>query len=82
MCYFRQYAHIAPTCYKHVGEDPPECVSCNEPFTVKHFMTECSDLRPTRDKYYNVHDMKELFDTTHITSILDFLKEVNLYFKL
>ena len=64
------------------GEDPPECVSCNEPFTVEHFMTECSDLQPTRVKYYNVHDMKELFDTIKITSILDFLKEVNLYFKL
>ena len=64
------------------GEDPPECVSCNVPFTVKHFMTTCTDLQPTRDKYYNVHDMQELFDTIQITSILDFLKEVNLYFKL
>ena len=45
------------------GEDPPECVSCNELFTVKHFMTTCSDRCMTRDKYYNVHDMKDFFDT-------------------
>ena len=64
------------------GDDPPECISCNEPFTVKHFMTTCSDLQPMRDKYYTVHDMKELFDTIQITSILYFQKEVNLYFKL
>ena len=64
------------------GEDPPECVSCNEPFTVKHCLSTCSDLQPTRDKYYNAHYMKERFDTIQITSILDFLKEVNLYFKL
>ncbi|KAL3852797.1 hypothetical protein ACJMK2_016413 [Sinanodonta woodiana] len=34
-------------------------------------MTRCSDLQPTRDKYYNVHDMKELVDTIHITNRWD-----------
>jgi ribonuclease HI len=64
------------------GEDPPECISCNEPFTVKHFMLECFDLQPTRNHYYVVQDMRELFDTVSITNIIDFLKEVNIYYKL
>jgi hypothetical protein len=63
-------------------EDPPECISCNEPFTVKHFMLECFDLQPTRNQYYNVQDMRELFDTVSISYIIDFLKEVNIYHKL
>jgi hypothetical protein len=65
-----------------IKEDPPECISCNEPFTVKHFMLECFDLQPTRDQYYNVHDVRELFDTVSISYIIDFLKEVNIYHKL
>ncbi len=64
------------------GEDPPECIACNEPFTVKHFMLECFDLQPTRNHYYVVQDMRELFDTVNITNIIDFLKEANIYSKL
>jgi len=70
--------------HKHIlkGEDPPECVYCNEPFTVNHLMIECFDLQPTRDRYYLVHDMKDLFDTINITRIIEFLKAVNLYSKI
>ena len=56
------------------GEEPPECVS-NEPFTVKHVLIDCIDFQLTRDRYYRVQDMKELFDTINVSSILDFLKE-------
>ena len=64
------------------GEDPPECVSCNEPFTVKHVLIDCIDFQLTRDRYYRVQDMKELFDTVNVSSILDFLKEIKLYYKI
>ncbi|KAL3889213.1 hypothetical protein ACJMK2_001560 [Sinanodonta woodiana] len=67
--------HSLPSDLANLGEDPPECISCNTPFTVKHFMIYCFDLQPARDKYYHVHDMKKLFETINLNNILDFLKE-------
>ena len=64
------------------GEEPPECVSCNEPFTVKHVLIDCIDCQLTRDRYYRVQDTKELFDTVNVSAIFDFLKEINLYYKI
>ena len=63
-------------------EDPPECIPCQERYTVKHFMIECVDLAITRTNFYNVPSLKDLFEKVNVNTILDFLKEVGLYHKL
>ena len=63
-------------------EDPPECIACQERYTVKHFMIECVDLADTRDKFYNVVSLKDLFEQINVNTILEFLKEVGLYHKV
>ncbi|GFR88427.1 ribonuclease HI [Elysia marginata] len=42
-------------------EERPQCVACDIPFTVKHFLVECSDFLPMRRKYYTTTDLYTLF---------------------
>jgi len=34
------------------GEEPPWCHACDQPFTVKHFLIECSDLMNERESFF------------------------------
>ena len=61
------------------GEERPECVGCQTPWTVKHILLECVDFRQTRVKYFQANTMKELFDSANTDNILKFLKEIHLY---
>ena len=45
------------------GEDWPLCIPCQEPFSVKHFLLECTDFRIIRSRFFRVNGLKELFDT-------------------
>ena len=63
-------------------EEPVECIPCAEPFTVEHFLLNCIDFAFTRQKYYSATSMKTLFESTNMSQIIDFLKEINLYHKL
>ena len=63
-------------------EIAPECIPCYAPLSVAHIFVQCVDVAPIRDKYFNVNDMKELFDKVPVDVIINFLKEVNLYMKL
>ena len=60
-------------------EEPPQCVQCNTILTVKHILIECVDLAPMRARYYQVDNMKLLFETVRIDLILDFLREINVF---
>ena len=64
------------------GEDPPECVFCQEPYTIKHILLDCADLIIVRHQYFNADSLKNLFDNVPVHKILDFLKAINIYFKL
>ena len=57
------------------GEEQPQCVGCDAPFTVRHFLLECAD-------FAQVDNMKELFQDIHIDSIMTFLRQINLYNKI
>ena len=61
------------------GEDWPLCIPCQEPFSVKHFLLDCTDFRMIRSRFYHV---KELFDTVEPVRIFSFLKEIGLYNKI
>ena len=61
---------------------PPECVFCQEPYTIKHILLHCSDLILIRRQYYDATSLRELFETVHMDKIIDFLKAINVYFKI
>ena len=44
------------------NEQAPFCIPCNEPFTVKHFLVTCAEFNYIRTKYFNVKNIKELFN--------------------
>ena len=50
--------------YLLTNEQPPFCISCNEPFTVKHFLITCTEFNHIRNKYYTAKTVKELFSDT------------------
>ena len=50
------------------GEEQPQCVGCDAPFTVRHFLLECGDFAQVRNNCFHVDNMKELFQDIHIDS--------------
>ena len=64
------------------GEEPPQCVGCDAPFTVRHFLLECGDFAQVRNNCFHVDNMKELFQDIHIDSIMTFLRQINLLNKI
>ena len=66
--------------HKHylANEDPPECIPCNSPLTIKHILIECVDTADIRKQFFNCPDLKTLFNSVAGDTILAFLAEVNL----
>ena len=58
------------------NEQPPLCVSCNEPFTIKHFLISCIDFHHIRTKYFNAKTVKELLNVSFVDKIISVLKEI------
>ena len=65
--------------HKHylANEDPPECIPCNTPLTIKHVLIECVDTADIRKQFFNCPDLKTLFKSVAGDTILAFLAEVN-----
>jgi rhodanese-related sulfurtransferase len=64
------------------GEPPPQCVSCNCVFTVKHILLECSEYAEFRGDYINEDNMKDLFANTSPDSIINFIRKTGLYLRI
>ena len=64
------------------GEEQPQCVGFDAPFTVRHFLFECGDFAQVRNNCIHVDNMKELFQDIHIDSIMLFLRQINLFNKI
>ena len=60
------------------AETTPKCEICGCPITIKHLLMECQKFQHIRQKYFNVQDMKTLFEETSPYKILDFLRRINL----
>ena len=60
--------------YLLLGEEHPQCVGCDAPFTVRHFLLECGDFAQVRNNCFHVDSIKQLFQDIHIDSIMTFLK--------
>ena len=64
------------------GEDPPFCVACDCPITVKHILLECADLLDQRNTFYDCSSLYDLFRHVPFVSICKFLKEINVISKI
>ena len=64
------------------GEDWPLCFPCQEPFSVKHFLLDCTDFRIIRSTFFCVNSLKEPFDAVEPVRIFSLLKEIGLYTKI
>ena len=60
-------------------EEQPFCIGCNQFQTVKHILIDCVDFSQTRNLYFQVNDMAQLFQNIPVDNILSFLKEINLF---
>ena len=47
--------------YLLLGEEQPQCVGGNAPFTVCHFLLEFGDFAQVRNNCFHVENMKQLF---------------------
>ena len=63
-------------------EEQPQCTACQCPLTVQHILIECADFLETREKYFTVQDMKELFEKVSLEDIFGYLKEIGLFRKI
>ena len=63
-------------------EDQPFCHACDNPFTVKHILVECSDFTYIRNKYYTTTDVHTLFREVDSSKITEYLKEIKLFDKI
>ena len=59
--------------YLLIKEDQPFCHACDNPFTVKHILIECSDFTHIRNKYYTTTDVHTLFRKVDSSKITEFL---------
>ena len=64
------------------GEEQPQCVGCEGPFTVRHFLLECGDFAQVRNNCFHVDNMKQLFQDIHNDSIMIFLRQIHLFNKI
>ena len=64
------------------GEEQPQCVGCDAPFIVRHFILECGDFVQVRNNCFHVDNMKELFQDIHIECIMTFLRQINIFNKI
>ena len=67
--------------YLLFGEEHPQCVGCDAPFTVRHFHL-CGDFAQVRNNCFHVKNTKQLFQDVHIDSIMTFLRQINLFNKI
>ena len=54
----------------------PVCITCYFDLTVKHILIECVDFMEVCPKYFDVSDLKTLFNDVDPSQIFAFLKEI------
>ena len=58
------------------------CERCPHLFTVKHILLECNNLQQRQRSLYQSNSLKHLFTSYPANSILQFLRETNVYYPI
>jgi len=75
------HSHITHS-YHLKGEEKPECIGCAHDFTISHVLLNCIEFADTRQRFYEEQDLKSLFENVTPSDILDFIKEIGLFYKI
>ena len=75
------HTHLTHSYLLH-KEDLPECEFCHVPLTVEHILISCPKHDSVRKSYFDVISMEELFHKVNIRVIIDFVKNINIFYKL
>ena len=59
-------------------EEKPQCIECDTPLTVKHFLLDCIDFIDERRSWFQVNNLKDLFKDVSVERTLSFSKQTNL----
>ena len=63
-------------------EEAHVCVECNAVITVKHILNECADLLEIRQKYFEDKSLYSLFRNVIPEIIFEFLREIDMIYKI
>ena len=64
------------------NEEPPFCVACDKPCTVEHILIKCIDVMDMHVKYYKAVNLKVMFRDVLPDKIFEFLKEINVFYRV
>ena len=56
-------------------EEEPFCIGCNQFITVEHILIDSVNFSQTRNLYFQVNGMTQLFKNIPVDNILSFLKK-------
>ena len=65
--------------YLLAGDDPPVCISCQENLTVEHTLIHCAEYFHVRIQCFDVDNLRELFNTVSLDTILSFIQRAGLF---
>ena len=80
--------HIGHTRLTHghrlnLNEEPPLCEGCGEQITIHHLLIECADLDEVRREYYeDIVSLEQLFSEVHPRQVLNFLREIGVFYDI
>ena len=63
-------------------EQPPQCLTCQTPYTIKHILMECGVRATASDRHFKADNMRDLFENINMDDVLSFLRETELYLKI
>ena len=67
--------------YLLTRDDPPECVPCQCPLTIKHILVECLDFDHIRSRYFEPDGLRMIFANIQPSKIISYLKDIGLFYR-
>ena len=75
----KNWTHTLPIYTSSKKKRPPYCIPCQKPYTIKYILTECIDLKPIQQKYYQTTNLKQIFHQINPKKLLWYIKGVHIY---
>ena len=63
-------------------EQPPQFLTCQTSYTIKHIQMECGVLATTREQHFKADNMRDLIKIVNMHDVQSFLREAELYLKI